>query len=94
MIPLFLSENDMNKFTSQHETQKNCVLSFLCSSTEMFSFLDGWKGHQKGTPHPLLLHPFSCSTTSEGKQLPFLVFANKVHPSVTMSTTTTTMLVH
>ena len=28
------------------------------------------------------------------RRQPFLVFANKVHPSVTMSTTTTTMLVH
>ena len=30
------------------------------------------EGSLEKTPHPVLLHPFSCSTTSEGKQLPFL----------------------
>ena len=53
------------KFTSQHETQKNCVLSFLCSSTEMFSFLDGWRKDIKGKLHILFYStPFLATTAA------------------------------
>ena len=53
------------KLTSQHETQKNCVLSFLCSSTTMFSFLDGWRKDIKGKLHILFYStPFLATTAA------------------------------